>query len=214
MPDHIVQQGECLSRIAAQYGFRDYLTVYNDPGNADLRKKRPDPNMLFPGDVIFIPDKTSKVVPAETAKEHQFRVPGSQRFLRIRVEDIDGKKVVSKPYELEIEGVITQGVTGPDGVIQQHIPVHAENGSLTVGQHSWPLAIAHLNPLDDVDDDGVSGIQGRLRNMGYDPGPIDGIMGPLTKAAIEEFQEDNPPLAVDGICGPLTRARLVEVYGC
>ena len=83
-------------------------------------------------------------------------------------------------------------MTGPDGVIQQHIPVHAENGSLTVGQYSWTLAIAHLNPLDDVDDDGVSGIQGRLRNMGYDPGPIDGIMGPLTKSAIKDSRRITP----------------------
>src|ERR1700744_861264 len=108
VPNHSVQQGECLTRIAAQYGFLDYRTIYNDPGNAELRQKRPDPNMLFPGDVIFIPDKAQKQVPAETTKVHQFRIPGSQRFLRIVVEDLDGKKVVAKPFALEIEGVITQ----------------------------------------------------------------------------------------------------------
>ena len=92
MPNHTVEQGECLSRIAAQYGFRDYQTIYNDPGNAELRQKRPDPNMLFPGDIIFIPDKARKDVAAETTKVHHFRVPGSQRFLRIRVEDLVGKR--------------------------------------------------------------------------------------------------------------------------
>jgi N-acetylmuramoyl-L-alanine amidase len=214
MPNHTVQQGECLTRIAAQYGFRDYRTIYNDPGNADVRQKRPNPNMLFPGDIIFIPEKARKEVPAATTKVHHFRVPGSRRFLRIVVEDLDGKKLASKPYELEIEGVVVKGVTGADGLIQRPITVDAENGSLTVGHYTWALSIAHLNPLSDVSDNGVSGIQARLRNMGYDPGPIDGIMGPLTESAITEFQADNPPLKVDGICGAHTRARLVEAYGC
>ena len=50
--------------------------------------------------------------------------------------------------------------------------------------------------------------------MGYNPGPIDGILGPRTKEAILEFQADNPPLAVDGVCGPRTKAILVKAYGC
>jgi N-acetylmuramoyl-L-alanine amidase len=214
MPNHTVQQGECLVRIAAQYGFRDYHTVYDDPGNADLRKKRPNPNTLFPGDIVFIPEKVEKKQPAATTKVHKFRVAGSQRILRIVVEDLDGKKLAAKAYEIEIEGKVTAGVTGADGLIEQPIPLDAENGSLTVGRYTWTLAIAHLNPLDDTSDDGVSGMQARLRNMGYDPGPIDGILGPLTEAAIAEFQADNPPLKVDGVCGPQTRARLVDTYGC
>jgi hypothetical protein len=50
-------------------------------------------------------------------------------------------------------------------------------------------------------------IQEALVAAGYDPGPIDGMEGPLTRAAIAAFQADQG-LAADGIVGPLTHAAL------
>ncbi len=43
----------------------------------------------------------------------------------------------------------------------------------------------------------VVGIQTDLRNLGYDPGPIDGIMGPRTAVAICRYQKDHK-LLIDG----------------
>jgi hypothetical protein len=34
----------------------------------------------------------------------------------------------------------------------------------------------------------VRAVQGRLKELGFDPGPIDGIYGPKTKNGIMEFQ--------------------------
>ena len=60
MPYHTVAQGECLSTIAASYGFRDYRTVYNDPANAEFREKRPNPNVIWgSADVLWLPGQTS-----------------------------------------------------------------------------------------------------------------------------------------------------------
>jgi hypothetical protein len=214
MPNHTVQQGECLSRIAAQYGFRNFRTVYDHPRNEHLRNSRPDPNLLFPGDVVFIPDKAPKQESRATDMTHRFRLSGERRVLRLVLEDLDGKKMAAEPYDLNVEGKLIHGVTGPDGLIEHVIPLNAVNGFIRTKRYMWPLNIAHLNPLDNAHDSGVSGIQARLRNMGYNPGAIDGILGPLTKEAILEFQADNPPLAVDGICGPKTKAVLVQAYGC
>jgi hypothetical protein len=232
MPTHIVEQGECLSRIAARYGFLDFRTVYNDPGNAALRELRPNPDLLFPGDVVFIPEKHPKKMPRATGMRHRFRVNPQRRVLRLVIEDGAGQKMKSAKYELTIDGVVERGVIGPTGLIEHEIPVDATAGTLIVkhrsddlrlkgyasqeaiGQFVWPLEIASLNPVKNAADKGVSGYQARLRNMGYDPGPIDGVAGPRTKAAVMAFQEDNPPLLVDGVCGPATLAKLVERYGC
>lgn len=50
-------------------------------------------------------------------------------------------------------------------------------------------------------------LQQALKNAGFDPGPIDGIFGPKTHAAVLAFQRSKG-LAVDGIVGPKTWAAL------
>ncbi|MCA9757699.1 MAG: peptidoglycan-binding protein [Candidatus Eisenbacteria bacterium] len=58
----------------------------------------------------------------------------------------------------------------------------------------------------------VKTVQRALRNEGYSPGPIDGIYGPQTAAAVRSFQLW-AGLAVDGEVGPLTAEELgVEWY--
>jgi hypothetical protein len=43
----------------------------------------------------------------------------------------------------------------------------------------------------------VAEIQSRLTLMGYDPGPVDGICGPRTQAAIRQYQQEHG-LPLDG----------------
>lgn len=58
----------------------------------------------------------------------------------------------------------------------------------------------------------IKDIQLALRNAGFDPGPIDGIMGRKTKRAVREFQAANN-LKVDGKVGPKTWAALQGYLG-
>jgi uncharacterized protein (TIGR02594 family) len=53
----------------------------------------------------------------------------------------------------------------------------------------------------------VREIQQALQAAGFDPGPVDGIRGRKTIAAIKAFQKENS-LAVDGIVGPKTVEKL------
>lgn len=55
----------------------------------------------------------------------------------------------------------------------------------------------------------VLDIQRRLKSLGFDPGPLDGIRGRRTIAAVKAFQEVYG-LVVDGIVGPQTRAALKQ----
>lgn len=49
--------------------------------------------------------------------------------------------------------------------------------------------------------DDVASLQGRLGALGFDAGRVDGIFGPATKRALDEFQR-NIGLVVDGVFGP------------
>lgn len=53
----------------------------------------------------------------------------------------------------------------------------------------------------------VSTIQQKLVNWGYFSGPVDGIYGPKTQAAVKKFQQKNG-LKVDGVVGPATLSAL------
>jgi N-acetylmuramoyl-L-alanine amidase len=51
--------------------------------------------------------------------------------------------------------------------------------------------------------DDVAELQSRLGRIGFDCGRVDGILGPSTARALEEFQS-NCGTAADGVCGPDT----------
>jgi len=54
---------------------------------------------------------------------------------------------------------------------------------------------------------GAKEIQAALKNAGFDPGYIDGKIGPKTQQAIKEFQRTKS-LKIDGKVGPKTWAEL------
>jgi N-acetylmuramoyl-L-alanine amidase len=60
---------------------------------------------------------------------------------------------------------------------------------------------------ENMDPQTVSKIQQRLFDLGFDPGPIDGIYGPKTAAAVAAFQTVKG-LVIDGEVGPQTAEAL------
>lgn len=79
---------------------------------------------------------------------------------------------------------------------------------------TWQLKIGALNPVMENAPDRwcIAGVQQRLNNLCLNTGPVDGIRGPNTKAAIKAFQELfglNP----DGKPGQMeTQPKLVDVH--
>src|ERR1700691_1826194 len=100
---HTVRQGECLRRIADTYGFRDFQTIYNDSGNSGFRKLRPDPNTIFPGDTIFIPEKRRKTNSGITGRVNIFHVRSQKRHLKLALKDWDGEPLANRSYELVVD---------------------------------------------------------------------------------------------------------------
>src|SRR5436190_13024735 len=80
---HKVEQGECLSSVAKKYGFANWRTIYQHPQNAEFREKRPNPNIIYPGDLIFIPDPELKEKSVQTEKRHELKTNGPKTLLRL-----------------------------------------------------------------------------------------------------------------------------------
>jgi peptidoglycan hydrolase-like protein with peptidoglycan-binding domain len=55
----------------------------------------------------------------------------------------------------------------------------------------------------------VEALQRALASKGIDPGPVDGIFGPKTEAAVRQFQQING-LQADGIAGAHTMLALED----
>lgn len=69
-------------------------------------------------------------------------------------------------------------------------------------EDEYVLDLRHLDPASEV-----TGAQGRLRNLGYPCGDIDGVLGPRTKEALRAFQKDNA-LEVTGELDDATESKL------
>lgn len=52
---YTVVSGDTLSGIAARFGLSSWRAIYDHERNAEFRAKRPDPNLIHVGDVLFVP---------------------------------------------------------------------------------------------------------------------------------------------------------------
>ena len=226
---HTVAQGEYMSFIAAEYGFSDWQTIWNLPQNAALKSQRQNPNVLYPGDQVYIPDHDTKQVPKPTDKTHKFKLNTTTLNLQLTLQDMYEKPIANAKCVLSLGGNTINVTTDGNGTIKQTIPPSTQNGVLVIQDSQTafndvqiPILVGTLDPIDQV-----SGQIARLNNLGYfagDPNkpPVGnsdgGDAAPMFAtdtftSAVEEFQCDNG-LTMDGICGPATQAKLKQVHGC
>jgi hypothetical protein len=59
----------------------------------------------------------------------------------------------------------------------------------------------------------LTGVQARLKLLGFYSGEAHGKHDEASKAAVIAFQKKHPPLRVDGIPGPKTQEKLKQVFG-
>ncbi len=184
LKDHKVRQGECISSIAFVYGFFPD-TIWNDPANAELKQKRKDPNVLFPGDTVYIPTRRLKEEPGGTGQKHRFRRKGVPAKFRLRLL-LNDEPRMSEPYILDIDGILFSGTTDVNGWIESPILPNAKKGKLLLdnGREEYPLELGNLDPVGEI-----TGVQVRLYHLGFYIGDIDGVMNPETADALRAFQK-------------------------
>jgi hypothetical protein len=170
---HVVEQGECLSSIAARYGGLSWQDLHDHPDNAELKKSRPNPNVLAPGDEVTLPDPgPAKWVGATVERRHRFLVKLPKVKLRVRIVDRTGKALGGKRFSLSVGARDVDGTTTSDGLVEAEVRATESSARLRVWLHDdGPDALPTIDrqlSIGDIDPiDSTSGVQGRLHNLGY-----------------------------------------------
>ena len=135
-----------------------------------------------------------------------------------------GEAVWDLQHRLSALGLATEHAGDPPGVYGPGTRAGVQAFQLrfgldvdgVCGELTWSILVEAGYQLGDrqlylrapmMRGDDVASLQGRLGALGFDAGRGDGIFGPLTAAAIAEFQR-NAGIDRDGICGTDTVAAL------
>jgi hypothetical protein len=214
MRNYTVKRGECLAKIASDFGFADYRVIYDHPANAEFKRKRPNPHVIMAGDRIVIPDKQPpKAYWCETGKEHTFVMqrPSTRILLHVRIGE---QPLANRHYILRIGTQRLPGQTGDDGLVDQPVPAWATRAELSFPEDNLTFDVK-LGNLDPVTEN--SGVRQRLANLCLLPesryaSSTDGDgLDPATAQALWDFQvQQNLPGTSS--CDEKTLSKLLEVH--
>ena len=232
--NYVVQEGECVESIAFSRGLL-WQTVWNHPRNAALRQADRNPNILLPGDRLYVPELDQKTVDAGTEQRHAFCVSGALSKIQIRLlkwvkpvgmesqeamqsetadESSESQTTVALanvPYVVLIDGQSYTGHTDAEGWVVQTIAPDAQRGSLIVEPgtgkaYEMTLLLGGLDPID-----AASGIWQRLANLGFACGAGCAPDSSDYRSALEAFQTATG-LEASGLVDADTRAKLKDLH--
>lgn len=227
--EHKVKRGDTLSFIAEKYN-TTVEKIWNSAGNSKLKQKRDSPDILFSGDVLTIPAIEEKNEDAKLESNNKFYCDVNFgeiiiKFLKyekprenLKYAAFFEKSCFSNDDKVDDTGVVAHEVNFEEkmGVIN----LFPEKDSAYIAE-KYTLKIGELDPLDTI-----SGIQARLKNLGYyfeneNKFPSIGSEKPYkdedmdihTKNALAVFQIEND-LEPTGIYDDKTKDKLKVIHGC
>jgi hypothetical protein len=130
----------------------------------------------------------------------------------LRLLDAQGNPRAGIPYTLVIDGKTTKGTIPDDGNLSEIIKANAKKAKLTLSVPGFDPEVYdfQLGYMNSTDDNG--GVQGRLKNLGYYLGAINGSLDDDTIDAIRRFQEANG-IPVTGQLDAATQSALGQRHG-
>jgi hypothetical protein len=210
MPFYTVKQGECISSISFALGFVP-KRLWNHPQNAELKTRRKDSRVLFPGDEVFIPEKEERIEARPTDARHRFVRKGLPEFLSLRFFR-EKEPCAGESYFLTIDDRLgPSGKLDADGTCLVPIPPGSKSATLTLGNPNggevYELLLGHMDPVEES-----SGVEWRLSNLGYLETAPTGQDSDELRDAVKAFQVDQGLPTGNGL-DDVTRQRLKKVHG-
>lgn len=202
-----IEQGECAESVAAECK-TPLDKLWDHPDNQALKALRKSPNVLLPGDELSVPREPG-TLELKANQVNRFVVKGQTTRLKLVLTDAVQQPLKQLNFKLTLGELEISGTTGEAGEIDEAIPATATSALLFMegSDEAVELLIGSLDPVTEL-----SGVQARLENLGFDPGPVDGIMGPLTQAAILAFRQRSDLPESEDVDDEL-RSKLLEAHG-
>jgi hypothetical protein len=211
LKSYVVRSGDYLTQIA--FALRvDPEAVWNDPKNAELNSRR-DPNLLHPGDVLFVPDSPPTPLDIEVGTTNRYVADVPTTQVQLQFQDAD-QPYANEPYSADLAGQVEEGTLDGNGSLTLEVPIHVREVRLTFPKRK----ITHVVQVGDMDPiDEPSGVRKRLQHLGYmaadESGTLDeDLRDEYTKAAIALFQEAMG-LKATGELDDATKGALVKAHG-
>ena len=208
---HVVCQGETLLGLAARYGF-DAGAVWDDARNEPLRRERTSPNVLAPGDVVYLPSQEEDVRPAfpREINRYRARVPAHPVAVRLLQR---GLPLRNEECVVELPTGPLHGRTDGDGLLRFAVPSTVQRVWVIVQRAGLRIdvLIGHLDPMGTP-----TGLGGRLQNLGLLTEDWRGASAErrdsLFAQGLRSLQRSRG-LAETGELDEPTRAALAEAHG-
>jgi hypothetical protein len=164
MQPYVIKQGDYLSLLAHKLGF-DADAVWNDPANAELRQLRPNPNILWPTDILYIPAQIDKPPVTHTLVTGQMNsfVAGDAPTVNIDLTFGDAK-LASQAFTIAELPDLTNLTTDADGATSFAVPVTQQVVTIVFSSDgsTFKCQIGNVDPINTL-----SGVIQRLQNLGF-----------------------------------------------
>lgn len=208
-----VKIGECLSSLAQQAGLGSWKDIYDRPENETLRRRARNPNILPPGDEVYIPDIAQRFEKRPTEQRHRFRARREKLRLRIRILDEHWAPLSNCSYTLRLGLDERTGSLDRDGFLDEPVPADARAATLEIDLGNgtdtsvWTLELRALAPPDTR-----KGVTQRLSNLGFAVADGDAADDARQQAELRRFQKMHE-LAETGRLDAHLMNRVREEYG-
>lgn len=192
---YVVRQGDFMTKLAHTRGF-DAKEVWNDPKNDAIRGRRPNMDILAPGDVVYLPKapKSGLDFTKEATNRYKAKVPMVD--VDVTFTDSAGDPIANEAFELQglergpkgSDPPKDERTTDGDGKASFRVPVTVREVVAHFPRRnvSYAFRIGDMDPIDES-----TGAQKRLTNLGYLPADLSAeALAMYLPSAIRTFQKD------------------------
>ncbi len=212
MRPYVVKQGDYLRRLAHERGFQPDV-VWEHAANKDLRERRDNPEILAPGDILYVPAPDALAHPIEPASVNRYRAKRERAPVNLKLMNGTAPLANARCRVIGAAAAPIDASTDGDGMLSLEAPLHVPSLRLEFADAglTFTVKLGHIDPITEV-----SGVRQRLTNLGFaglDGDDFDdGWDDPRVIYSLKVFQREQG-LDVTGEMSDATRDALRRLHG-